>query len=63
MADLKKNKIFNPEGDDTIANRTIIKGDITGLFNLGDVKYNWAKQMYQVIMRQFMTVRPPNPSP
>lgn len=50
---LKKNKIFNPKGDDTIANRTIIKGDITGLFNLGDVKYNWAKQMYQVMIGNF----------
>ena len=49
----KKNKIFNPTGDDTIANRTIIKGNVTGLFNLGDVKYNWAKQMYQVMIGNF----------
>ncbi len=53
MTKLKKNKIFNPQGDDSIANRTIIKGNVTGLFNLGDVKYNWAKQMYQVMIGNF----------
>ena len=50
---MKRNKIFNATGDDSIANRTIIKGNITGLFNLGDVKYSWAKQMYQVMIGNF----------
>lgn len=45
--------VFNPNGDDSIPNRTIIKGNITGLFNLGDVKYSWAKQMYQVMIGNF----------
>ena len=48
-----KNKIFNPQGDDTIENRKIIKGNVTGLFNLGDVKYQWARQMYQVMIGNF----------
>ncbi len=50
---MKKKLIFNPAGDDTVANRTIIKGNITGLFNLNDVKYNWAKSMYQVMIGNF----------
>ena len=50
---MKKNKIFNPKGDDTIEARKIIKGNTTGLFNLGDVKYTWAKQMYQVMIGNF----------
>jgi len=50
---MQTNKIFNYEGDDTIANRTIIKGNITGLFNLNEVKYQWAKQMYQVMIGNF----------
>ena len=50
---MKKNKIFNPTGDDTLENRTIIKGNPTGLFNLNAVKYTWAKQMYQVMIGNF----------
>ena len=50
---MKKNKIFNPQGDDSIQHRTIIKGNTTGLFNLGDVKYPWAKPMYQVMIGNF----------
>lgn len=50
---MQKNKIFNPQGDDSIENRKIIKGNTTGLFNLGDVKYSWARQMYQVMIGNF----------
>ncbi len=50
---MEKNKIFNAAGDDSIANRTIIKGNTTGLFNLNDVKYNWAKAMYQLMIGNF----------
>ncbi len=50
---MQKNKIFNAHGDDTIENRTIIKGNVTGLFNLNAVKYHWAKQMYQIMVGNF----------
>ncbi len=42
MTDLHPNLLFNPAGDDTVANRTIIKGSTTGLFNLNATKYPWA---------------------
>jgi len=50
---LKKNLIFNPSGDDSLDNRTIIKGHTTGLFNLNAVKYPWAKAMYQLMIGNF----------
>ena len=50
---MKAKKIFNPNGDDSIAKRQIIKGNITGLFNLNDIKYRWTKQMYQVMIGNF----------
>ncbi len=50
---LQKNKIFNPQADDSISKRTIIKGETTGLFNLGEVKYPWTKHMYQVMVGNF----------
>jgi ribonucleoside-diphosphate reductase beta chain len=57
MWDVKKelsaNPIFNPNGDDTPSERTIIKGNTTGLFNLNATKYMWAKSMYQVMIGNF----------
>lgn len=50
---MQKRKIFNYKGDDTLDRRRIVKGDITGLFNLNAVKYKWAKNMYQVMIGNF----------
>ncbi|MCF7847106.1 MAG: ribonucleotide-diphosphate reductase subunit beta [Candidatus Gracilibacteria bacterium] len=50
---MQRNKIFNPTGDDSLENRTIIKGNMTGLFNLNAVKYPWAKNMYQLMVGNF----------
>lgn len=50
---MQKNMIFNALGDDSLDNRTIIKGNTTGLFNLNAVKYKWAKKMYQVMIGNF----------
>ncbi len=50
---MKRKLIFNPEGNDTLNTRKIIKGDITGLFNLNAVKYKWAKALYQLMIGNF----------
>ncbi|HHX58582.1 MAG TPA: ribonucleotide-diphosphate reductase subunit beta [Candidatus Moranbacteria bacterium] len=50
---MKKRKLFNPKGDDTIEKRSIIQGNTTGLFNLNEVKYPWANPMYQVMIGNF----------
>ena len=50
---LKKKLIFNPNGDDSVAHRTIIKGSTTGLFNLNATKYKWAKGLYQIMIGNF----------
>jgi len=53
MTQVQANKIFNPQGNDSIQERTIIKGNTTGLFQLNLTKYNWAKSMYQVMIGNF----------
>lgn len=53
VSNIKKNPLFNPDGNDSIDQRTIIKGSTTGLFNLGSVKYPWAKSLYQVMVGNF----------
>ena len=50
---MKQNLIFNPLGNDKVEKRTIINGSTTGLFNLNDTKYPWAKSLYQVMIGNF----------
>ena len=50
---MKANLIFNPKWDDDVKSRTIIKWDITGLFQLNATKYSWAKSLYQVMVWNF----------
>lgn len=50
---VERNKIFNPAGDDTVENRTIIKGSTTGLFQLNATKYSWAKKLYPIMIGNF----------
>lgn len=53
MSKIEKRKLFNPTGNDEVSQRTIIKGNSTGIFNLNDTKYAWAKKMYQVMIGNF----------
>jgi ribonucleoside-diphosphate reductase beta chain len=53
MPSINKNPLFNPEGNDAVEVRTIIKGSTTGLFNLNATKYPWAKSLYQVMVGNF----------
>lgn len=53
MTKMQANKIFNPNWNDSISDRTIIKWNTTGLFNLNNTKYSWAKPMYQLMIWNF----------
>ncbi|MFO0764139.1 MAG: ribonucleotide-diphosphate reductase subunit beta [Candidatus Gracilibacteria bacterium] len=48
---MQKNKLFNPQGDDV--HLSIIHGNTTGLFNLNNTRYAWAKSLYQVMVGNF----------
>lgn len=53
MKSFSKKTLFNPNGDDRIQQRKIIGGNTTNLFNLNNVKYNWASQIYRIMMANF----------
>ncbi|MDD3302132.1 MAG: ribonucleotide-diphosphate reductase subunit beta [Candidatus Gracilibacteria bacterium] len=53
MTKINQNPIFNPAGDDLVEQRTIIKGNTTGLFQLNNTKYNWANSLYTVMIGNF----------
>ncbi|MGM0444627.1 MAG: ribonucleotide-diphosphate reductase subunit beta [Fibrobacterota bacterium] len=50
---MQKKRLFNPAGTDTIDRRAIIDGDTTNIFNLNNVKYDWASKLYRAMMENF----------
>ena len=45
--------LFNPEWDDDIDKRRVIKWDTTKVFQLNNTKYTWAKNLYQIMVWNF----------
>ena len=50
---VKRKKLFNPQGNDSTSERKIILGNTTNLFNLNNIKYKWAKNLYRVMLSNF----------
>ena len=50
---IEANKIFNPNWNDELQYRTIIKWNTTWLFQLNNKKYWWATWLYQVMIWNF----------
>lgn len=50
---MDRKRLFNPEGNDTLLERKIIKGNTTNIFNLNNVKYQWGNQLYRTMMANF----------
>ena len=42
---MQRKKLFNVNGNDEIINRRMIGGNVTNLFNLNNVKYQWANKV------------------
>jgi ribonucleoside-diphosphate reductase beta chain len=50
---MQKKLLFNPEGSDELKTRKVVGGNSTNLFNLNNVKYNWANRLYRNMMENF----------
>jgi len=50
---MQRKKLFNPDGNDSLKARQIIRGNVTNLFNLNNVKYTWANRLYRLMMENF----------
>ena len=51
--ELKGKKLFNPTGSDDLKDRKVMGGNTTNLFNLNNIKYKWASNMYRIMMGNF----------
>lgn len=47
------NPIFNPDGNDDVAHRSVWFGETTNLMQLNDVRYSWAVGLYQQMRENF----------
>ena len=50
---MQAKRLFNPAGDDSLETRRIIGGNSTNIFNLNNVRYQWANRMYRNMMANF----------
>lgn len=50
---MQPKRLFNPAGDDSLETRRIIGGNSTNIFNLNNVRYQWANRMYRNMMANF----------
>ncbi len=53
MTLMNKKQLFNPLGNDDVTMRNLINGNSTNLFNLNNVKYDWASKLYRAMMENF----------
>jgi len=47
---MHRKKIYNPESEEHVNNRKIFGGDPTGLFELNNIKYQWAYNLWEMML-------------
>ena len=53
MTQLKRNSLFNPNGDTDLRLRRMIGGNTTNLNDFNNMKYQWASDWYRQAMNNF----------
>lgn len=48
--ELKKTKLFNPEGNDNKENQQLFGGNPTGILNLNNVRYSWVSGFWKTML-------------
>jgi len=47
---MERKKIYNPDSDEKTADRKIFGGNPTGIFELNDIKYQWAYNLWEMML-------------
>ena len=47
---MKRKKIYNPESTESVNDRKVFGGDPTGIFELNNIKYQWAYNLWEVML-------------
>lgn len=47
---MKRKKIYNPDSKENVNDRKVFGGDPTGIFELNNIKYQWAYNLWEVML-------------
>ncbi len=47
---IDRKKIYNPNSTESVSNRKVFGGDPTGIFELNNIKYQWAYNLWEVML-------------
>jgi exodeoxyribonuclease VII small subunit len=47
---VKRKKIYNPASEENVNDRKIFGGDPTGIFELNNIKYQWAYNLWEIML-------------
>ena len=47
---IKKKQIYNPSSNESVNDRKIFGGNPTGIFELNNIKYNWAYKLWEMML-------------
>jgi ribonucleoside-diphosphate reductase beta chain len=50
MTTIKRKKIYNPDSHENVNDRKIFGGNPTGIFELNNIKYQWAYNLWEVML-------------
>ena len=50
MTTITRKKIYNPESNEHVNDRQIFGGNPTGIFELNNIKYQWAHNLWEVML-------------
>ena len=51
--EMKRKKVFNESGSDTLEDRKLVGGNSTGILNLNTIKYKWATSLLGIMQNNF----------
>lgn len=51
--EMKRKKVFNEVGSDTLEDRKLVGGNSTGILNLNTIKYKWATNLLGIMQNNF----------
>ena len=47
---MNRKKIYNPESTESVNDRKIFGGNPTGIFELNNIKYQWAYNLWEMML-------------
>ena len=50
---MERKKVYNPDLQESVNERKIFGGNPTGIFELNNIKYQWAYNLWDIMLNNF----------